>query len=87
VTITPNLSLSILLQFKRPAYTRRPQDFEREPRLTIGLFSRRRLAFCHNTLILKVEVPAICLALGVFQREREDRAAFLDRVLALCVVG
>ena len=55
--------------------------------LTIGLAALRRLALPHAALVLEINVPAVGVAGGVLQREGEDGAAFLDRVLAARVVG
>lgn len=55
--------------------------------LTIGLAALRRLALPHAALLLEINVPAVGVAGGVLQREGEDGAAFLDRVLAARVVG
>ena len=55
--------------------------------LTVGLAALRRVALPHAALLLEINVPAVGVAGGVLQREGEDGAAFLDRVLAARVVG
>lgn len=55
--------------------------------LTVGLAALRRVALPHAALLLEINMPAVGVAGGVLQREGEDGAALLDRVLAARVVG
>jgi hypothetical protein len=53
-------------------------------RRTSGLLAQ---AFANGALVLEIDVPALCLASGVFESEREDGVALVDGVLAVSLAG
>ena len=56
----------------------------RKDSLTIGLLSQ---ASAHSTLLLEVDMPALCLAGLVLQREGVDAAGLLDGIFPVGFAG
>jgi len=55
--------------------------------LTICFLSIRSVALSYSTLVLQINIPAVCLPLFIFQRECKYGISLLDGVLPFGIVG
>ena len=63
------------------------QPVQTDNGLTICLLPFWRCSFGHLATLFQIDVPVSCLAVWILQCKRENRAAFLDGIFALRIVG